>query len=282
MFLSTSNVKCLFPFGKTVRPQNWLLICFESNTIRKNIGNRQRFRGKNLQQQQQNLEIVQEFSCEAKNFRNLRRFRIFIFCFSFLLVHFFIFCFFQEKIHLFLLSFKHVSLLALVPKFNFRCILRSRCSTEMWCPEDIGRYSLDWVGPPTRESMIQFPSVGCVTPRKNNYKTYFVERHRQLKRSQRQVTSGTNCARYKNYDTESSKLSELQGKIQVHENHFHEKIQFHHNPLSSKTNFIKIQVHQNPIPSVSSKQFHQNPISSIWTLSSKNTFINNHFHHKSN
>ena len=47
---------------------------------------------------------------------------------------FFHFCFFLEK--LFLL-------------FNCRCFLRSRCSMEMWCPDDIGRDSWDWVGPPT-------------------------------------------------------------------------------------------------------------------------------------
>ena len=38
-------------------------------------------------------------------------------------------------------------MLALVSEFN--CFLRSRCSMEMWCPDDIGRDSWDWVGPPT-------------------------------------------------------------------------------------------------------------------------------------
>ena len=37
-------------------------------------------------------------------------------------------------------------MLALVSEFN--CFLRSRCSMEMWCPDDIGRDSWDWVGPP--------------------------------------------------------------------------------------------------------------------------------------
>ena len=37
-------------------------------------------------------------------------------------------------------------MLALVSEFN--CFLRSRCSTEMWCLDDIGRDSWDWVGPP--------------------------------------------------------------------------------------------------------------------------------------
>ena len=44
------------------------------------------------------------------------------------------------------ISFKYVLLLAFVPEFN--CFLRSRCSMEMWCPDDIGRDSWDWVGPP--------------------------------------------------------------------------------------------------------------------------------------
>ena len=34
-------------------------------------------------------------------------------------------------------------LLALASEFN--CFLR--CSMEMWCPDDIGRDSWDWVGP---------------------------------------------------------------------------------------------------------------------------------------
>ena len=44
------------------------------------------------------------------------------------------------------ISFKYFLLLALVSEFN--CFLRSRCSMEMWCPDDIGRDSWDWVGPP--------------------------------------------------------------------------------------------------------------------------------------
>ena len=39
-------------------------------------------------------------------------------------------------------------LLALVSEFN--CFLRTRCSMEMWCPDDIGRDSWDWVGPPVK------------------------------------------------------------------------------------------------------------------------------------
>ena len=45
------------------------------------------------------------------------------------------------------------SLLASVPEFNCRCFLRSRCSMELWCPDDdVGRDSCVWVGPPTGES----------------------------------------------------------------------------------------------------------------------------------
>ena len=36
----------------------------------------------------------------------------------------------------------------LVSEFNKRCFLRSRCSMEMWCPDEKGRESWDWVGPP--------------------------------------------------------------------------------------------------------------------------------------
>ena len=44
------------------------------------------------------------------------------------------------------ISFKYVLLLALVSEFN--CFLRSLRSMEMWCADDIGRDSWDWVGPP--------------------------------------------------------------------------------------------------------------------------------------
>ena len=37
-------------------------------------------------------------------------------------------------------------MVALVSEFN--CFLRSRCSMEMWSPDDTGRDSWDWVGPP--------------------------------------------------------------------------------------------------------------------------------------
>ena len=57
--------------------------------------------------------------------------------------------FLMKKVSSFLfscISFNYVLLLALVSEFNF--LLRSRCSMEMWCPDDIGRDSWDWVGPP--------------------------------------------------------------------------------------------------------------------------------------
>ena len=46
-------------------------------------------------------------------------------------------CFFQKCL-----------LLVLVSEFNCRCFLRSRCSLEMWCPDDMERDCWDWVGPP--------------------------------------------------------------------------------------------------------------------------------------
>ena len=34
---------------------------------------------------------------------------------------------------------------------EFNYFLRSRCSMEMWCPDEKGRDSWDWVGPPAWE-----------------------------------------------------------------------------------------------------------------------------------
>ena len=82
-------------------------------------------------------------------------FYFFIFCVHFFIFDFsmfsiFFFHFFRrKKVSAFLFSciyFKYFLLLALVSEFN--CFLRSRCSMEMWCPDDIGRDSWDWVGPP--------------------------------------------------------------------------------------------------------------------------------------
>ena len=79
-------------------------------------------------------------------------------------VHFFIWGFFnvfhfpcsfflKKKVSsflLFLYFFQIFFMLTLVSEFN--CFLRSRCSMEMWCPDDIGRDSWDWVGPPAWET----------------------------------------------------------------------------------------------------------------------------------
>ena len=65
-------------------------------------------------------------------------------CFSFSF-----FFFFRRKsffFSFFLYFFQIFLLLASVSEFN--CFLRSRCSMEMWCADDIGRDSWDWVGPP--------------------------------------------------------------------------------------------------------------------------------------
>ena len=62
---------------------------------------------------------------------------------------FFCFSFFPKKkflLFFFCISFKYFFLLASVSEFN--CFLRSRCSMEMWCPDDMGRESWDWVGLP--------------------------------------------------------------------------------------------------------------------------------------
>ena len=80
-------------------------------------------------------------------------FSLFLFISSFFhFLMFFIFFFSEEKVSSFLfscISFKYFLLLALVSEFN--CFLRRRCSTEMWCRDDIGRDSWDWVGPPAWE-----------------------------------------------------------------------------------------------------------------------------------
>ena len=88
-------------------------------------------------------------------------FSCFFFFFSFfvhyviflIFLMFFIFFLFSEEKSVFFsvscISFKYVLLLALVSEFNG--FLHSRCSMEMWCPDDIGRDSWDWVGPPAWE-----------------------------------------------------------------------------------------------------------------------------------
>ena len=82
--------------------------------------------------------------------RFLSFFFFYFFVFSFFFcsfLHFLIFeCFSFSCFSFFLYFFQIFFLLALVSEFN--CFLRSRCSMEMWCPDDIGRDSWDWVGPP--------------------------------------------------------------------------------------------------------------------------------------
>ena len=78
--------------------------------------------------------------------------------FSIFFFHFFL----KKKVSSLLfscISFKYVLLLALVSEF--KCFLRSRCSMEMWCPDDIGRDSWDWVGPPAwRRACFNSPEWG--------------------------------------------------------------------------------------------------------------------------
>ena len=91
------------------------------------------------------------FSC----FLFFHFFSFFLFISSFFdVLMFFIFFFHFDRRKSFFfsfscISFKYFLLLALVSEFN--CFLRSRCSMEMWCPDDIGRDSWDWVGPPAWE-----------------------------------------------------------------------------------------------------------------------------------
>ena len=59
-------------------------------------------------------------------------------CSSFLSFSFSFSSFFKKN-YFFVFSF-----LAYVSGFNKRCFLRSRCSMEMWCPDDIGQDS--WIG----------------------------------------------------------------------------------------------------------------------------------------
>ena len=69
-------------------------------------------------------------------------FLFFLFITSFLV-------FFTKKkflLFFFLVFLSNIFLLAPVSEFN--CFLRSRCSMEMWCPDDTGRDGWDWVGPP--------------------------------------------------------------------------------------------------------------------------------------
>ena len=77
---------------------------------------------------------------------------LFISSFFYFLMFFIFFFFSEEKVSSLLsscISFKYVLLLAFVSEFN--CFLCSRCSMEMWCPDDTGLDSWDWVGLPAWE-----------------------------------------------------------------------------------------------------------------------------------
>ena len=89
----------------------------------------------------------------------------FFLIFSFF-VHFFIFSFFNV-LHFFIFSEEKIkrlffSFFLYFFQNMFHCkhqhqgltkrgFLRSRCSVEMWCPDDKGRDNWDWVGPPACE-----------------------------------------------------------------------------------------------------------------------------------
>ena len=78
----------------------------------------------------------------------------------------FLFHFFRRKsffFSFFLYFFQIFLLLAKVSEFN--CFLRSRCSMEMWCPDDIGWDSWDWVGPPAWGEHASTPQSGVEAPR---------------------------------------------------------------------------------------------------------------------
>ena len=90
-------------------------------------------------------------------------FSYFFFFFFFLFLVLFFHSF--EKKLFFYLFFFSFCICRFLPSFNLefnkRCFLRSRCSMDMWCPDDIGRYSWDWVGPPAWErACFNFPEWG--------------------------------------------------------------------------------------------------------------------------
>ena len=78
---------------------------------------------------------------------------VYIFLKKFFLMFFiFFFHFFSRKsffFSFFLYFFQMYSIAGI--SIRVYCFLRSRCSMEMWCPDDIGRDSWDWVGPPAWE-----------------------------------------------------------------------------------------------------------------------------------
>ena len=76
----------------------------------------------------------------------------FFFFLDIVLLFFPFFCFFKNVFLYFLFR-------ALVSEFN--CFFHSRCSMKMWCPDDVGRDSWDWVGPPAwRRACFNSPEWG--------------------------------------------------------------------------------------------------------------------------
>ena len=79
---------------------------------------------------------------------------------------FLIFSFFQFSFFLFFLKnvflFSVFATSSLCIRVYQRCFLRSWCSMEMWCLDDTGRDSWDWVGPPAwRRACFNSPEWGA-------------------------------------------------------------------------------------------------------------------------
>ena len=88
------------------------------------------------------------------------RFLSFLLLFIFHVFSFFVHFFFFDFLMFFIFSFFRK-----VYSFLFSCFLRSRCSMEMWCPDDIGRDSWDRVGPPAWGEHASTPQSGVDAPR---------------------------------------------------------------------------------------------------------------------
>ena len=92
-------------------------------------------------------------------------FHVFHSFYSFLQISLF-FCFLEKLCFVLLFFSVYMPLLAFVLGFTKICFLHSRCSVEMWCLDDIGRDSWDWVAPPTWErEKNSTPQSGVQAPR---------------------------------------------------------------------------------------------------------------------
>ena len=109
-------------------------------------------------------------------------------CFS---IIFFSFSYSEENVSSFLFFFQIFSLLALVPEFSCRCFLRIRRSMEMWCLDDTGRDSWDWVGPPTPQSGVEAPRLLKRSLSRLGYEERHVYGHKSSKISSASPTN--NC-----------------------------------------------------------------------------------------